>query len=96
MKKTKKAISTVSRSRKRKPKDKFAREGLGDEKRARYLAGVEHIDFNDHDLLKKFMTEHGKIMPRRITGTSSKQQRQLKRAIRHARVLGLVCHSVNV
>ena len=92
MKKIKKAKSTASGSKKRKPKDKFGHEGLGEEKRARYLAGVEHIDFKDHDLLKKFMTEHGKIMPRRITGTSSKQQRQLKHAIRRARVLGLVCH----
>lgn len=63
---------------------------MGDEKRSRYLAGVDRIDFKDSELLKKFMTEQGKIMPRRTTGTSSKQQRQLKHAIRHARTLGLV------
>jgi small subunit ribosomal protein S18 len=87
----------------RKPtgKGKFAktrasrdREGFGfftEEKRSRYLEGIERIDFKDHELLKKFMTEQGKIMPRRITGTSAKQQRQLKQAIHRARILGLVC-----
>lgn len=61
-----------------------------EEKRSRYLEGIVRVDFKDHELLKKFMTEQGKIMPRRITGTSSKQQRQLKQAIHQARVLGLV------
>ena len=42
------------------------------------------------ELLKKFMTEHGKIMPSRITGTTTKQQRQLKNAIRRARIMGFV------
>lgn len=69
------------------------RDGFGfftEEKRARYLEGITHIDFKDHELLKKFMTEQGKIMPRRISGTSAKQQRELKRAIHQARTLGLV------
>ncbi|HMP73200.1 MAG TPA: 30S ribosomal protein S18 [Kiritimatiellia bacterium] len=56
----------------------------------KYLEGVEVIDYKDGELLKKFMTEQGKITPQRILGTSAKQQRQLKRAIRRARVLGLV------
>jgi len=69
------------------------RESFGfftEEKRCRYLEGITHIDFKDHELLKKFMTEQGKIMPSRITGTSAKQQRQLKQAIHRARILGLV------
>lgn len=61
-----------------------------EEKRSRYLEGIVRIDFKDHELLKKFMTEQGKIMPRRITGASAKQQRQLTQAIRQARILGLV------
>ncbi len=61
-----------------------------EEKRARYLQGITHIDYKDHELLRKFMTEHGKIVPSRISGTSTKQQRQLKRAIRRARTMGLV------
>lgn len=56
----------------------------------KYLEGVNEIDYKDSELLKKFMTERGKITPQRITGTSSKQQRQIKRAIRRSRVMGLL------
>ncbi len=59
-------------------------------KGARYLEGVTDVDYKDSELLKKFMTERGKIMPQRVIGTSAKQQRQIKRAIRRARVMGLV------
>ena len=48
------------------------------------------IDYKQPDLLKKFMTERGKIMPRRISGTSAKQQREIKNAIRRSRVMGLL------
>ncbi len=61
-----------------------------EEKRCRYLEGIRRIDYKDAELLKKFMTEQGKIMPSRITGTTTKQQRQLKQAVRRARVVGLV------
>jgi small subunit ribosomal protein S18 len=54
------------------------------------MEGVEEIHSNDYELLRRFMTEQGKILPSRITGTSPKQQRQLKRAIRRARVMGLL------
>jgi len=57
---------------------------------AKYLEGVDQIDYKDSELLKKFMTERGKILPQRISGTTAKQQRQIKRAIRRARVMGLV------
>jgi ribosomal protein S18 len=56
----------------------------------KYLEGVTEIDYKDNELLKKFMTERGKITPQRITGTSAKQQRQIKRAIRRSRVMGLL------
>ncbi|HMP77258.1 MAG TPA: 30S ribosomal protein S18 [Kiritimatiellia bacterium] len=59
-------------------------------KGAKYLEGVTHVDYKDSELLRKFMTERGKIMPRRITGTSAKQQRQVQSAIRRARVMGLL------
>jgi len=55
-----------------------------------FLEGVTQVDFKDQELLKKFVTEHGKIMPRRLTGANAKQQRQVKRAIRRARTLGLL------
>lgn len=56
----------------------------------KYLEGVSEIDYKDSELLKKFMTEKGKITPQRISGTSAKQQRQIKRAIRRSRVMGLL------
>jgi ribosomal protein S18 len=59
-------------------------------KGAKYLEGVKVIDYKDSELLRKFMTERGKISPRRITGTSAKQQREIKQAIRRARVMGLL------
>lgn len=54
------------------------------------LEGVTEIDYKDHELLRKFVTENGKIIPRRLTGANALQQRQLTRAIRRARVLGLL------
>ena len=57
---------------------------------AKYLENVTIIDYKDHELLRKFMTERGKILPARTTGVSSLQQRQIKRAIRRARVMGLL------
>ncbi len=48
------------------------------------------IDYKDGGGLKRFTTERGKIMPRRITGTCSKHQRELARAIKRARTLALL------
>ena len=48
------------------------------------------IDYKDVDLLRKFITERGKILPRRITGLTSQQQRALTLAIKRARVLALL------
>jgi len=48
------------------------------------------IDYKDVDLLRKFITERGKILPRRITGLTSKQQRDLTTAIKRARLLALL------
>ncbi|GAB6066877.1 30S ribosomal protein S18 [Methylothermus subterraneus] len=53
-------------------------------------AGVKEIDYKDLDTLKDFITETGKIVPSRITGTSAKYQRQLARAIKYARYLALL------
>lgn len=54
------------------------------------LRGVTSVDYKDAELLKKFMTDRGKILPGRITGANAQQQRQIKKAIRRARVMGLV------
>jgi small subunit ribosomal protein S18 len=59
-------------------------------KRSRYLDEVKVIDINDHEFLRKFVTEYGKIIPARLTGASAKQQRQIKQGIRRARNMGLI------
>ncbi|MDR2867754.1 MAG: 30S ribosomal protein S18 [Acholeplasmatales bacterium] len=51
---------------------------------------VTHIDYKDVELLKRFITERGKITPRRITGTSAYWQRQLAIAIKRARHMALL------
>jgi len=48
------------------------------------------IDYKDLDLLKDYITETGKIVPSRITGTAAKYQRQLTTAIKRARYLALL------
>lgn len=48
------------------------------------------IDYKDVELLRKFITERGKILPRRITGLTAKQQRDLTTAVKRARVLALL------
>ena len=48
------------------------------------------IDFKESEFLKKFMTERGRILPRRITGSCAKHQRELARAIKRARGMLLV------
>ena len=51
---------------------------------------VEAVDFKNTDLLKKFLTEKGRILPRRITGMTAKMHRQLTREIKRARNVLLV------
>lgn len=51
---------------------------------------IEEIDYKDVYLLKKFITESGKIVPSRITGTKARFQRQLANAIKLARLLALL------
>jgi|TARA_B110000305_G_scaffold237946_1_gene302314 small subunit ribosomal protein S18 len=48
----------------------------------------ELIDYKNIDLLSKFITEQGKILPRRVTRLSAKQQRVVTKAIKQARVMG--------
>ncbi|HEY3432568.1 MAG TPA: 30S ribosomal protein S18 [Rhodocyclaceae bacterium] len=51
---------------------------------------IEEIDYKDVEILKDFITENGKIMPARITGTKTGYQRQLSTAIKRARFLALM------
>lgn len=52
--------------------------------------GIKYIDFKDAKILSRFVNEQGKILPSRITGLSSKMQRELTVAIKRARHLGLM------
>ncbi|MFV1973609.1 MAG: 30S ribosomal protein S18 [Thiohalobacterales bacterium] len=52
--------------------------------------GIEEIDYKDIGLLKQFVSETGKIVPSRITGTKARYQRQLSTAIKRARYLALL------
>lgn len=56
---------------------------------------VEWIDYKNIDVLKDFITENGKIMPARLTGTKARYQRQLSVAINRARFLALLPYTDN-
>ena len=53
-------------------------------------SGIKYIDYKDPEFLKKFLNEQGKILPRRITGTSLKFQRRIAQAVKRARHLALL------
>lgn len=51
---------------------------------------IEYVDYKDVELLKRYLNEQGKILPRRITNVPAKFQRQLTRAVKRARHLALL------
>ncbi len=51
---------------------------------------VKHVDYKDVEVLKRFLTPHARIMPRRKTGLSAKNQRKLAKAVKRAREMGLL------
>lgn len=53
-------------------------------------SGIKYIDYKDPDFLLKFVNEQGKLLPRRITGTSVKFQRKVSQAVKRARHLALM------
>jgi small subunit ribosomal protein S18 len=53
-------------------------------------SGIKYIDYKDPEFLKTFLNEQGKILPRRLTGTSLKYQRKLSQAIKRSRQLALL------
>ncbi len=57
--------------------------------------GVVEIDYKDLNTLRQFVTETGKIVPSRITGTKAKYQRQLSTAVKRARYLALLPYTDN-
>ena len=52
--------------------------------------GITEVDYKDLNLLKNYITETGKLVPARITGTKAKYQRQLTTAVKRARYLALI------
>ena len=63
-------------------------------KRKRTLDPTLAIDYKNPDLLRRFITDRGKIIPRRISGASSKQQRVICKSIKRARYLALLPYSL--
>lgn len=53
-------------------------------------AGIEYIDYKDTDLLRKFISDRGKIRSRRVTRVTAQQQRRLARAVKNAREMALL------
>ncbi|HEX7057554.1 MAG TPA: 30S ribosomal protein S18 [Bacilli bacterium] len=68
------------------------RGGRGKRRKVCYFTvnKIQYIDYKDVDLLRKFISERGKILPRRVTGTSAKYQRMLTIAIKRARQIALL------
>ena len=85
-----------------------SREGGGEERQGnkkgkmffrkkvcRFCSQKAKIDYKDPDSLRRFITERGKILPRRITGTCAKHQRKLALEIKRARALALLPYVVD-
>ena len=53
-------------------------------------SGIKYIDYKDENFLLKFINEQGKILPRRVTGTSVKYQRKVSQAVKRARHIALL------
>ena len=68
------------------------RGGAHRRRKVDYIAAnhIDYVDYKDVDLLKRFISERGKILPRRVTGTSAKNQRKVAKAIERARIMGLL------
>ncbi len=74
-----------------------SRRGRGKRRKVCYFTvnKIEYIDYKDVELLKKFISERGKILPRRVTGTSAKYQRMLTVAIKRARQVALLPYTTD-
>ena len=76
---------------KKKKKKRFSRKKI-----CRFTAdGIAYIDYKDTKTLRNMVSERGKIIPRRVTGTSSRFQRQLTAAIKRARFMALMPYTVD-
>ena len=71
----------MRRDRGRKPKKKIC---------SYCVDKIESVDYKQYEKLKRFITERGKVLPRRISGNCARHQRQLTRAIKKARIMALL------
>jgi len=78
---------------KQKPKISKASAAKKFKKKANPLKGVTYIDYKDVALLRRFISDRGKIRSSRITGVTVQQQRMISRAIKNAREMGLLPYS---
>jgi len=75
----------------KKSKRKSQRKKVGSDKPCKLCKRkIESIDWKDENLLRQFVTDRGKIAPRRVTGTCAHHQRMLARAIKRARFMALL------
>ena len=58
--------------------------------------GINYIDYKDPDFLKGFLNEQGKILPRRLTGNTLKNQRRVAKAIKRARKIALIPYTTDL
>jgi len=77
------------------PKDiRYLNPPAAETKKKKYCrfkkSGIKYIDYKDPDFLLKFVNEQGKLLPRRLTGTSLKYQRKVAQAVKRARHLALM------
>lgn len=59
-------------------------------------SGIKYIDYKDPKFLLKFLNEQGKLLPRRVTGTSLKFQRKVSQAVKRARHIGILPYSADM
>ena len=76
--------------------DNKRRGGMRRKKVCQFCADkTETIDYKDKEKLKKYVTERGKILPKRITGTCAVHQREVTRAIKRARIVALLPYTAD-
>ncbi|MBE3597080.1 MAG: 30S ribosomal protein S18 [Hydrogenibacillus sp.] len=75
----------------------MARRGSKKRRKTCYFTAnkITYIDYKDVDLLKRFINERGKILPRRVTGTKARYQRMLTTAIKRARQVALLPYTID-
>ncbi|WP_234042412.1 30S ribosomal protein S18 [Streptomyces marianii] len=75
------------------PRRRSGREPLKSRPNPLEAAGITHVDYKDTELLRRFLSDRGKIRSRRVTRVTARRQRQPARAVRNARETALLPHA---